>query len=197
MVVDWEAWRSMEELAEAPGVYVILFRNPPSAYVGCTSKSFAERWLTHHTRLRQGTHRCQALQERYNEQGTGELELLVMSVVIGWKDLYHEEAACLKHICDFYPWIEVLNEPADFIWHRAKKICWDDPLPADEPRSPACPEAIKSARYPLGLIPLDFCIQKFEDGGYEHWYHKGSEAEGPISNSGSIYRAVEQAVDAQ
>jgi hypothetical protein len=111
-----------QELWE-PGVYVILFENPWAVYVGCTPDCFKNRFAKHAHDLCRRAHPCRALQARYDKEESETLMFLVMAIVYGPDEILRQEGACLKIFSEIST-CEVLNNPGDWAWKRAREITW-------------------------------------------------------------------------
>lgn len=129
MVLEREAVEQIprEERLDMPGVYLILFEDPWAVYVGCTDRSFSQRWDEHSALLASGKHKARPLMTRIyedaDEEGDFTLRFMVWQYVTGSQiELLEQEARCLKLFLECFPLCEILNDRSDWIWKRAKAI---------------------------------------------------------------------------
>lgn len=124
MVVDWDPTQPMDELLDAPGVYAIcyIFPNAGCLYIGCTTRSFAERLTAHYTDLERGKHKCRELQSCFDQSERQEIDFLILSVALGQASVEQEEARYMALVGIMQKNFRLLNNEADLAYHRARQI---------------------------------------------------------------------------
>lgn len=86
----------------AIGVYIIENLFSGACYIGCTAKSFNQRWYLHRQQLRLGRHNIKALQSDWDRLGSDAFSFRILEQVDDPDDLGERELVWLLHLAPAY-----------------------------------------------------------------------------------------------